>query len=190
MASDNHTRIYSTSKFLAYQASQDFMRTQKPDFTLISIMPSFVLGRHALATSTSALISSACTNSILMTPLLGHSIPFPIPGTTIHVADVARVHIESLVPAIEGNQDFILSAGGILGVQWDDAVRIVRRIYEREVKDGKLPLGGSVETKLVKVDANKAERTFGFSYKTFEEQVIDVVGQYLELLGREEGGSA
>ena len=50
---------------------------------------------------------------------------------------------------------------------------------------GKLPLSGSVQTKLLKVDAGKAERIFGFRYRSFEEQVVDVVGQYLELLEKE-----
>ena len=81
-------------------------------------MPSFVLGRHALATSTSYLTSLACTNGILLSPLLGGNFAFPLAGTTVHVDDVARAHIQSLKVDIHGNQDFVLSAGGIGGVQW------------------------------------------------------------------------
>ncbi|KAL8776582.1 MAG: hypothetical protein Q9213_008218 [Squamulea squamosa] len=114
--------------------------------------------------------------------------PFPIPGTTVHVDDVAKIHIAALNPKIEvnGNEDFILNAGGVEGMQWNDAKEIVKRRFPEAVERGLLPCKGETETRAMRVDGGKAERVFGFEYKGFEEQIVSVVGWYLEAVGREE----
>ncbi|KAL8803410.1 MAG: hypothetical protein Q9182_003208 [Xanthomendoza sp. 2 TL-2023] len=171
---------YSTSKVLAYNATQDFLREQKPNFSVINIMPSIVLGRHELRTTPEEINGPNATNSFLLAAILGEGMPIPLPGNTVHVDDVAMVHIAALDPKVEGNQDFVLSGGEVQGIRWDDATEIVRRRFPEAVGKGLLPLKGSTETKVCKVDGRKAERVFGFRYMGFEEQVVSVVGQYLD----------
>ncbi|KAL8922181.1 MAG: hypothetical protein Q9172_003683 [Xanthocarpia lactea] len=175
---------YHTSKVLAYKATQDFIRDTKPHFTIISIMPSFVIGKHELLTTPEDIISPKTSNWVPLGPIFDGGIPFPMPGTAVHIDDVANIHIAALDPKIDGNQDFVLNAGGIEGMQWNDAKEIVKRRFPEAVDKGLLPLNGSTETKLMKIDASKAERVFNFSYKDFEEQIVSVVGHYLGALER------
>ncbi|KAL8757617.1 MAG: hypothetical protein Q9199_002094 [Rusavskia elegans] len=175
---------YHTSKVLAYRATQDFLRTIKPHFTIINIMPSFVVGKHELLTTPDDIISPKTSNGVPLAPIFGEGLPFPIPGDTVHIDDVAKVHIAALEPQIDGNQAFILTAGGIEGIQWNDAKQIVRKRFPNAVEKGLLPCQGSTETKVMKVDGSKAQRVFGFKYKDFEEQIVSVIGQYLEAIER------
>lgn len=147
-------------------------------------MPSFVVGKHELLTTPEDIISPKTSNCVPLAPIFGEGLPFPIPGGTVHIDDVAKVHIAALGPQIDGNQDFILTAGGIEGIQWNDAKEIVRKRFPEAVEKGLLPCQGSTETRVMKVDGSKAERVFGFKYKDFEEQIVSVIGQYLEAVER------
>ncbi|KAL8732651.1 MAG: hypothetical protein Q9166_002626 [cf. Caloplaca sp. 2 TL-2023] len=171
---------YHTSKVKAYNTTQDFLRHQNPHFTIINIMLSFVVGKHELLTTPEDIIGPKTSNLVALAPIFGEGMPFPIPGTTVHIDDVAMVHVAALDPKIEGNQDFVLTAGGVEGIRWNDAKEIVRRRFPEAVEKGLLPLQGSTETRVMKVDGGKAERVFGFRYKDFEEQIVSVIGQYLD----------
>ncbi|KAL8865710.1 MAG: hypothetical protein Q9198_009195 [Flavoplaca austrocitrina] len=175
---------YHTSKVLAYRATQEFLQTTKPHFTIINIMPSFVVGKHELLTTPEDIIGPKTSNVVPLAPIFAEGMPFPCPGTTVHIDDVANVHIAALDPKIEGNQDFILDAGGLEGIRWDDAKEIVKRRFPEAVEKGLLPLQGSSATRDSKVDGSKAERVFGLKYKDFEEQIVSIVGQYLEAVER------
>ncbi|KAL8839134.1 MAG: hypothetical protein Q9205_004333 [Flavoplaca limonia] len=175
---------YHTSKVLAYRATQEFLQTAKPHFTIINIMPSFAVGKHELLTTPEDIIGPKTSNVVPLAPIFAEGMPFPCPGTTVHIDDVANVHIAALDPKIEGNQDFILDAGGLEGIKWDDAKEIVKRRFPEAVEKGLLPLQGSSATRDSKVDGSKAERVFGLKYKDFEEQIVSIVGQYLEAVER------
>ena len=147
-------------------------------------MPSFVVGKHELLTTPDDIIGPKTSNSVPLAPIFAEGTPFPFPGCTVHIDDVASVHIAALDSKIEGNQDFILTAGGIDGIQFDDAKEIVRRRFPDAVEKGLLPLQGSSATKEAKIDGSKAERVFGLKYQSFEEQIVSIVGQYLEAVER------
>ncbi|KAL8651535.1 MAG: hypothetical protein Q9226_004670 [Calogaya cf. arnoldii] len=143
-------------------------------------MPSFVIGKHELLTTPDDIISPKTTNLVPLAPIFGDGMPFAFPGLTVHIDNVAKVHIAALDPKIDGNQDLVLTAGGIDGIQWNDAKEIVRRGFHDAVEKGLLPCQGSTETRMIKVDGSKAEKVFGFKYKDLKEQIVSVVGQYLE----------
>lgn len=85
---------YTASKRLAYRATTDFIATHKPLFTIVNLMPTFIVGSWELATSTAALPNGS--NGIALSSILGASIPTPMPGITIHVQDLARAHVEAM----------------------------------------------------------------------------------------------
>lgn len=106
-----------------------------------------------------------------------------VPLTSVHVADVARLHVESLGPKIEGNQNFLAVSEGERGTRWEDGIDIVNRNFPEAVKKGILPNNGVAATKRTKVDASRTEKVFGFKFQSYEEQVKSVVKHYLGLLG-------
>ena len=76
-----------------------------------------------------------------------------------------------------GGGDFIVHGSTVV---WDDALEIVKRHFPKAVEKGILPLGGTTPSQKALVDGSKAEEVFG-RMKGFEEQVVSLVGQYVEL---------
>lgn len=178
----NHFQAYATSKVLSLYATQDWMTENTPGFDIINIMPTFVLGANKLLTNVEDLVSGlggGLANTFILNPVLGKK-GDPMPGTGVHVDDVAKAHVKALDPDVTGNQSFLL-ASSIQGINWDDAIEITRRIFPSTVEKGLLSLDGSTPAGPSMVDASKAEKQLGIEFKPYEEMVKDVVGIYLEL---------
>lgn len=173
---------YHASKVRAYQAANSFLTSSPPHFPTVFLLPSFVLGPHPLATTPNHIASPSCSTFVLLAPLIGSGIPFPIAGNTVHIDDVARIHIAVLKEEkARANELIILDSGG---VEWDSAKEIVKRRFTVEVERGFLLCEGTAETKKYKVNSEKGRELFG-NWKGWEKQVEDTVGQYLELVEQE-----
>lgn len=173
---------YSASKVLAFNATLDFIEKEKPHFTVINVMPSFVIGKNELAKTKKEALGG--TNGIGLQVLFGAQNDDGMPATSVHVDDVAFVHVASLDPKIEGNRNFATTSGGLAGIHWDDAIEIVQKHFPEEVRKGVFPLGGHVTDKQVKYDASKTEEVFDFKFKSFEEQIVSAAGWYAEIAAR------
>ncbi|KAM0463224.1 hypothetical protein ACHAPV_003352 [Trichoderma viride] len=175
---------YGASKSAAFNKAKEFIAERNPPFDLIHIFPLFVLGRDETVTTAEQIVKG--TNNMLMGPLLGTPRPTPIAGAPVHVDDVAKLHVLSLDPKVEGNQDFLAGSHHLEHFDWRKSTDIIKKHFPEAAAEGIF----SFETveKLVtlktQVDGTKAEKTFGFKAKGFEEQVVSVVGHYLELLGK------
>ncbi len=158
------------------------MAGHKPAFDLINIEPVFVLGRDETITDEAGILKGS--NGVLLRPVLG--LPSaPYPGVPVHVDDVAMMHVRALDRAIPGNQDYLASSHPLRGINWDEAFDIIKKHYPKECAEGifKVDTAERPQTGKLLVDSTKAEKTFGFTFKSFEEQVLSVAGQYLELFG-------
>jgi nucleoside-diphosphate-sugar epimerase len=173
---------YSASKVRALVATKEFIKEKKPEWDLINIMPSFVVGDNEMVTDPKK-VSDGTVSAAFAQVLGGDSGWGAVPSTSVHVADVARLHVESLDPKIEGNQNFLAVSEGERGTIWGDAIEIVNRNFPEAVKKGILPNNGVALTKRTKLDASRTEKVFGFKFQSYEEQVKSVVKQYLGLLG-------
>ncbi len=156
------------------------MSNKKPPFDLINILPVFVLGRDDTVDNVEKIVKG--TNGMIMGPILGHPRRGLLQVGTVHVDDVAKLHVLALNPALQGNQNFIAASPA---GNWDAFFDIITRHYPKQLADGvikfeSIPVASSVPSN---VDNSKAEKTFGFTFKTFEEQVISVVDHFLELSG-------
>ncbi|KAI9843491.1 MAG: hypothetical protein M1838_002609 [Thelocarpon superellum] len=178
----NNFHAYCASKSFALYAGKQFLATQQPRFDIIHVLPTFVIGKNELVT-VGADYASSGTNSYAFKPLVGVQAASPLPGITVHVDDVAAVHVAALAPSVAGNQDFVVSSNGVEGTEWADALDIAASHFPAAVKDGRLPLGGSQPTKKLHIDASYTEQVFGLKFKTYEDQIVSLVGHYLELLG-------
>ena len=173
---------YSASKVRALLATKEFVAEKKPEFDIINIMPSFVIGENELIADPKK-VSDGTVSAALAQVLGGDSGWGAVPSTSVHVQDVARLHVESLDPKIEGNQSFLAVSEGERGTRWEDAIEIVNRNFPEAVKKGILPNNGTAASKRTKVDSTRTEKVFGWKFQSYEEQVKSVVKQYLELSG-------
>ena len=173
---------YIDSKVRALVATHDFTAEKRPDFDVINIMPSFLIGKNELANLSNFLNG---TNSVVFRQVLGSEVLDPLPGVTVSVNDVAKVHVLALDPKIAGNQDFPMSSGGVNGVHLADALKIVASKFPAQVAEGILPNRGSQPSGTIKIDSSKTEKAFGIKLENFETQVESVARHYLALLAEE-----
>ncbi|KAL6886246.1 hypothetical protein HDV57DRAFT_382557 [Trichoderma longibrachiatum] len=174
---------YGASKSAAFNETKKFVAEKNPHFDVIHILPLYVIGRDDTVTTAEQIVKG--TNRILMGPLLGTLRP-PIPGAPVHLDDVARLHVLTLDPKVKGNQDFLAGSHSLEPFDWRDSINIIKKHFPQAVADGifKFDVVEQLVTLKTQVDSTKAEKLFGFKFKRFEEQVVSVVGHYLELLGK------
>ena len=176
---------YAAAKVKALNATREYVRTEKPSFDVINIMPVFVVGKNELITDVKDILIGS--NQFPFVPILGQHASMPTTGAVTHLDDVAKVHILSLDPKVEGNQDFGTQAGGTEGIVWDDGIEIVKRRFPEAVKDGRLPANGSQPTKKIRFDTSRTERVLGIKFQSFEDALVSITEHYLELLGKGSG---
>ena len=151
-------------------------------------MPTYIIGSSELALKSTDLVSGS--NFLALASILGHSIPEPVVGTSVHGADVARVHIEALTnEKIKGHEDFVLTGSGRDGIEWADALKIAKSHFPDAFEERILlsdKRDNYVQTAKRRLDGSKAERVFGITMRGFEDQVVSLVGQYVALAKREQ----
>jgi nucleoside-diphosphate-sugar epimerase len=177
---------YSASKIAALNETEAWMEKEKNNvrFDVVNIFPSFVVGRNEIVTDVKDAHNG--TNIVVLGPVTGAKLD-KFPGASIHVRDVAMAHVKALDSSkVPGNQAYLLTSGGMEGSRFEDAVDIVACEFPEAVKNGVLSNDGKVTSVPIKFDASASEKALGMKYLGFEEQVKDVVGQYLELFAAAE----
>ncbi|KAI9816623.1 MAG: hypothetical protein M1827_001756 [Pycnora praestabilis] len=176
----NSFAAYSASKLLAYHAAIDFMAKIHPEFELTAIHPSFIIGKNELITRSKDITKG--TNAFVIGPILGNRNPTPLPGSTVFVNDIAKLHVQALSPDISSNKSYLGTSEGVKGIEFNSVLEIAQKNFPREVEKGTLPLGGSQPTVPTHYDSSNSENVFGWKFQSFEEQTKSVVHHYLELL--------
>lgn len=172
---------YSASKVRALNATERFLDQHKPHFSIVHIHPSFVIGKNELITDAKDITSG--TNGVVFQQVLGVTTPYSTPGNSVHVHDVAFLHVKGLDPVVPDRQSLIASSGGVEGTVWGDAIGIVKRRFSEAVQNGILPNNGETPTKASRIDTTETEKLTGIHFKSYEEQVASVTEHYLKLVG-------
>lgn len=176
--SDFHA--YNAGKIAALAATEDFVRNNKTSFDIVNIGPSFVAGKDELITDAKDIALG--TNGPIAAIMLGNKASGPLPSTTVHVDDVAFMHVKALDSSIPA-AFYIADSEGYAGTQWGHAARIIAEAFPKAVAKGVVSKDGLQPTMWNRVDASLAEKTFGFKFAGYDKQVQSVVGHYLELIG-------
>lgn len=183
---ENILHSYAVSKIKAFNATERFIQDQKPHFTVVNIFPSYVVGKHELANTPEKIRTGS--NDVALNPIFGIEEANGRTGDAVHIDDVAYLHIATLDEAkIEGNRNFGANSHGYDGVRWNDAIDIVKKHFPEKVETGVFPLGGNIPSLRVNFDARETERVFGFTFKSFEQQIVDIASWYLEVSSRTNG---
>jgi nucleoside-diphosphate-sugar epimerase len=176
----NTADAYSAGKIAALNGTEAWIAREKDaiKFDVVNIFPGFVLGRNEFITSASDAIRG--TNKVVLGPVTGLDVG-ATPGFSVHLQDVAMAHVKSLNPEVPGNRGYLLISGGLEGTRWEDMFEVVERHFSEAVKVGDIPNSGKISSIPLKIDTSETEKALGFRHRSFEEQVKDVVGHYLEL---------
>lgn len=172
---------YAASKVYALHATADWVAQHKPHFDVVNMLPSFVLGRNELVTSTA---SFGNTNAIVMGMALGAD-GFTMAGATVHVDDVAWAQVRAVEETIPAGT-YVLNAEWEKGTTFEDAHGIIAKAFPQAVERETLKNNGKKATIPLKFDASETEEVFGLHFKGYEEQVKSIVGHWLELYEKEQ----
>jgi nucleoside-diphosphate-sugar epimerase len=172
---------YSASKIAALNETEDWLAREKTciSFDVISLFPSFVIGRNELVTDKVDALRGS--NAVVLGPITGLEMN-PTPGVSVHVRDVAMAHIKSLDATVSGNQGYLLTSGGLDGTRWEAVFDIAARYFPRALSDETLSKNGKIETAKLRMDASASESALGLQYHSFDDQVKDAIQHYLELV--------
>jgi nucleoside-diphosphate-sugar epimerase len=180
----NVFEAYAASKVRALVATKEFVRGNKLAWDVVHIMPAFVVGDNEMKTKAEEVCDG--TVAAAFSQVLGRDSGWgPTPSTSVHVRDVAWLHVKALDEKVEGNQSFLAVSEGEKGTVWEEAIEVVNRNFPKAVAKGVLLNNKPAQTKRTKIDASRTEKVFGFKFLSYEEQVKSVVEQYLTLLGEE-----
>ncbi|KAB8737506.1 hypothetical protein FH972_026465 [Carpinus fangiana] len=173
---DNNFHAYIFSKVAALNEAEAWFRKHQPAFSLVHVHPGLVLGRDALVNDLEELKSNG-TNPWLLAAATGDAEPKI--GGTVHVDDIAQLHILALQPQITG----LKSIGGSINSDWSEMAGILDREFPDAVKKGDFKADPGLASTVMDFDSLATEKTFGFKFQSFAEQVKSVLGHYIELSG-------
>jgi nucleoside-diphosphate-sugar epimerase len=114
--------------------------------------------------------------------VLGRKLPDPLGAHTVHLDDVAEMHIRGLTVDGPQVQSFIATSNGTDGNIISDAIEIVNKHFPEEVKSGILPNNGYTATSAGKIDASAEEKILGIKVRSYEDQIVSVTKHYLVLV--------
>ena len=173
---DSMLPAYMAGKIAALNATDRFVKDKQPSFAIVNVFPGFVFGWDDRALSVQDI--NAGTNRILLASITGQSAEGPMPAGATHVSDAAKVHLLAL-------KEGVAKDIGVTAVhQFNDAWNVVEKHFPKAVADGVFTQGNQ-PTVPVNWNAHKTEVDSGFNFKTYEDMVVDVADQYLELSGKE-----
>jgi nucleoside-diphosphate-sugar epimerase len=168
---DHMLAAYTASKVAALNATDRFVKENKPSFDIVNVFPGFVFGPDDKALSAEDVVKG--TNNLLVPIFTGNTDPKPpLPSGAAHVHDVAKVHILALRDGVVGDYGVAISH------EFEDAWVYVKKHFPKEVEDGVFTQGYQ-QTVPVQWNAHKTETEFNFKFKTYEEITVDVAKQYL-----------
>ncbi|KAI2642217.1 hypothetical protein GGS21DRAFT_295022 [Xylaria nigripes] len=142
-------------------------------FDVVQLLPSIILGPNPLCSNADAFNKGS--NSLLLNHLLGKSTE-RLFTATVHIDDVARCYVESLLPCVPAGR-YILNSGY---THWSDAIHIVKK-YHPELVGTHFVKKPRSETYRCRISKPATIRAFALKFKSFEEQVRDTVDFYLSL---------
>ncbi|KAI1477453.1 hypothetical protein K445DRAFT_341194 [Daldinia sp. EC12] len=175
---------YLASKTFSEKAAWDFMKDEKPGFSLTTINPPMVYGPviHALPS-----LDKINTSNARFVSLLKGSPTTPCPPTVnylfVDVRDLAVAHVRALEKPEAAGQRFLVTAGNYSNAE---AAQIIGEEYP-EYKD-RMPVGEALKpgerpaTGVNGYDNTKSIEVLGMKYRPFRESVVGVVESIKGLL--------
>lgn len=176
---------YRASKAIAHARSLRWMEEVRPQFDLVYVLPAYVQGRNEVVTKAGDVRNGS--NDVMVDLVLGKRSPEARYANTVLVDDVASVEVAALDRTkVKGGDCLIASPGK--GIVWDDVTALAAKLFPEAVEKGILPLGGVQGSLTVNYDVSRTEEVTGVKFRGLEEQVKSLIGQYVELAGKEREG--
>ncbi|XYA02846.1 Glycine-rich RNA-binding protein 2, mitochondrial [Meyerozyma guilliermondii] len=167
---------YCASKTFAERAAWNFVRRTKPNFTLSTVLPSYVFGPQAFEVKDTLNLSSELVQNFLkLKPT--DSLP-DLNGSFVDVRDTAAAHLVAFENDEAANQRLVLAAHQFIAQEIADIIH--KRFPD---KSRNVPIGTPGQKAPVelwsKKNFSKTEKLLGFKYISMEQSVVDAIDQIL-----------
>ncbi|GKT66922.1 NAD dependent epimerase/dehydratase [Colletotrichum tofieldiae] len=165
---------YHASKVLAHRAVLEWVPKNEPNYSVITLHPSFVFGRNLTQTSADGIDG---TNAMLWESFFSEKPSVPM--APVDVRDVALAHLRALnldVNRQSNVQEFLLSAPEAGGWKWERVVEFVNEKYP----DLKIQLKGPFG-EIPKLEAKRATELLGIKWRNMEDTISSFLDHQLEL---------
>ncbi|KAH8646170.1 putative cinnamoyl-CoA reductase [Xylariales sp. PMI_506] len=175
---------YVLAKQIELERTDALFRERKPHFTVARVMPGYVFGRNEAALDAVAMQTQNSSNNFLMVGMVGDELPFPIYNAFAHIDDVVDAHLRVAFLEPGAAQEAQTDYGIAIKVDYTEVLGYLQKAYPRAVAEGVFKQG-TLTPWPVEYESSDPEKLLGRPYKTFEEAVVEVGAQYLEILGKE-----
>jgi nucleoside-diphosphate-sugar epimerase len=180
---------YRAAKLFAEKAAWEFIATENPGFTLVTLCPGLVFGPAVEGMMKSVQEVNASNLSLWETAKGGEEFPRRALPTWVDVRDLAKAHVEALLREESQGKRFLPAAKDLWSPQ--GAAEVMRDEWEwarKRVKEPRVGWQEEVEESFV-LDGETAGRVLGVRYRGFGESVRDTVRQLREIELRESSAS-
>lgn len=171
---------YVASKILALNAAEAWVKGSPRRIEVVHVHPAFVLGKVELATTEAEMLKGSSGRALAQ--VLKQPVQPAMASNTVHLDDVAEVHVRALDHKIPNGQSLVANSMSLDGAVWSDGREILQQHFPQAIEKGYLPgwQEGWAKTKIVRFDASETERLLDMKFKAYEEQLVDIVAWYLE----------
>lgn len=176
---ENFALTYNASKKFAELAAWDFMKTEKPNFTLATINPPFVFGPpiHDLR----SLADTNTSNKRILSAIDG-SFKKGVPPTGswmwVDVRDVALAHVRAVERPEAGGHRFLMVEGYWTNKQMVDVIREYFPGLRHNLPDS---VESDFPDKIFSFDNKPSIAVLGIKYHPFEQCIVDSVNGLLKV---------
>lgn len=179
---------YVLGRMKSVHYAEEFMRERKPHFSLAHVVPSYVYGPNRLMAGgdIKAFQTANSSNNFLIMAMRGINSPYPLHDIFAHVDDIAEVHVRValLDPRDAEARGLPVNFAVATKVDYDKVFGYVEKAYPKAVEAGILK-SASIAPLPVQWGGSESEKLLGRKLRSFESAVVELVGQYLDILGVE-----
>jgi nucleoside-diphosphate-sugar epimerase len=178
-AVQNPANGYRVSKTFAERAAWEFVKNEKPNFTISTMCPPLVFGPivHYL-NSLDALNTSNQRVRNFITGQVKEEIPDTGTFIWVDVRDLALAHVKAIEVPEAADKRFFITAGYFSNKEVVEIIRKNFPEYEKklpgkDVKGGGYPEGG--QAGLYKYDNSRVKNVLGIEFTPLEKSIVDLV---------------
>lgn len=169
---------YCSSKKEAELAVWDFIKTEKPSFTVTVFLPALIFGPPIQPVKDAKTLNFSA--GAFYSLFSGENAGKPVPGTMfpsyIDVCDLADAHIKALTTPAAANKRYLIGGAPYSNMA---AVKVLADHFP-ELKS-KLPVGDEENVIVASIEAGEGNEALGMNFHTFEETVVDMTNKILEI---------
>jgi nucleoside-diphosphate-sugar epimerase len=175
-AVQNPANGYRASKTFAEKAAWEFVKSEKPNFTITTMCPPMVFGPivHYL-NSLDALNTSNQRVRNFITGQAKSEIPDTGTFIWVDVRDLALAHVNAIEVPQAADKRFFITAGYFSNKELVEIIRKNFPEYEGELPGKDIKGGDYPEAGLYKYDNSRVKNVLGIEFTPLEKSIVDLV---------------